>query len=172
MPKFEPVRERSRVVVVEGHSTIHPIRSVSHEMEGWFEAEFLDGGELDPSFSTAGRIEVFIDDFSTGNSFLDHELRRQLDTRRFPSVLAELVDIRPQEGPDNYWATGDLTFHGETQRLENDLRVKYVNDQTIEVNGEITIDVRNFNVDLPNLMFLKVHPVIKVTLEIVAERVA
>ncbi|MDX1523444.1 MAG: YceI family protein [Anaerolineae bacterium] len=170
MPRFRPVRHRSEFRV-DARSNVHPIQASSSELEGFFEAALLDNGQLDLSVAPSGRLEIYIDSLDSGNKLIDREAQRRFNTRRYPSIIAEVVAIEETTENGAYRATGDLTFHGETQRLEDDLVVRQVDDDTIEVSGEITIDVRDFGVQPPRMLMLKVYPDIKVTLKVVAKRV-
>jgi hypothetical protein len=49
------------------------------------------------------------------------------------------------------------------------LTISLLDDHTLEIKGEITIDVRNFNVDPPKLLMVKVHPEVKAKLQVVAK---
>jgi polyisoprenoid-binding protein YceI len=168
MAKFQPVRNRSELAL-EGESSIHPLHTSTQEIEGYFEAVLGDDGQLDLSVAPTGRLEVYIEGLKSGNGLIDREMQRRLNTRRFPSVIAEVVEVKAGDGKGRYRASGDLTFHGVTRRLEDDLTISLLDDHTLEIKGEITIDVRNFNVDPPKLLMVKVHPEVKAKLQVVAK---
>lgn len=164
MAKFEFVAGRSELSL-EAESSVHPIHASTTKLEGYFEAELLANGQLDLSTPPAGRLEVYIENLESGNKLIDRETQRRLNIRRFPSIVAKVVEIRPGDSDGHYRATGDLTFHGETRQLENGLTVRQLDQRTIEISGQITVDVRNFGVEPPKLFMLKVHPDVKATLK-------
>jgi polyisoprenoid-binding protein YceI len=170
MPKFAPVSGRSELSLV-AESSIHPIRASTTKLEGFFEAELLDDGHLDLSVAPSGRLEVYVENLESGNKLIDREAQRRLNIRRFPSIIAEIVEIRKIEGNGNYKAAGDLTFHGETQRYEDGLALTQLDEHTIEMSGEITVDMRDFGIEPPKLLMVKVYPEVKVRLNVVAKRV-
>jgi len=170
MAKFEPVSGRSELSM-EVESSIHPIRASTTKLKGYFEAELLEDGRLDLSIAPAGRLEVYIESLESGNKLIDLEAQRRFDIRRFPSIIAEVVEIRTMDGDGHYQASGDLTFHGKTQRFENGLVVTQIDERTITMSGEITVDVRDFGIEPPRILVLKVYPIVKVRLKVVAERV-
>ena len=169
MAKFEPIPHRSELYL-EAESSVHPIHASTTDLEGYFEAELLADGQLDLTVAPSGRLEVFIDSLESGNKLIDRETQRRLNTRRFPSIIAEVLEIRQTADNGRYQAAGNLTFHGETQRLEDSLTVKQLDEHTIEVSGQITFDVRDFGIEPPSLLMLKVYPEIKARLKVVAER--
>jgi polyisoprenoid-binding protein YceI len=170
MPRFEPISSRSEFSL-EAESSLHPIRASTNELTGFFEAKLLDNGRLDLTVPPKGRLEVYIESLQSGNKLIDLETQRRLNVRRFPTIIAEVVELRAADRDGNYRAAGNVTFHGETRRLENALVVKSIDERTIEVGGEITIDVRNYGIEPPKMLMLKVEPEVKATLKVVAQRV-
>jgi polyisoprenoid-binding protein YceI len=164
---FKPVPDRSELSL-EAESSLHPIQAATSNLTGFFEAELLNDGQLDLSVVPAGRLEVFIDSLESGNKLIDRETQRRLDMRRFPSIIAEVVEIQQTDKEGRYQATGTLTFHGNTRKLKGNLTVKQLDDRTIEVGGQLTVDVRDFGIEPPKLLMLKVYPNVKAKLKVVA----
>jgi polyisoprenoid-binding protein YceI len=169
MSRFEPVDGRSELAL-SGDSSIHPLHTATSELTGYFEATIGEDGQLDLAAPIAGEIEIPVDSIQSGNTLIDREMRNRLNTRRFPHVVAKLIEIRKKSGPGRYQAIGDLTFHGVTKRLEDDLMIQQIDERTIEIQGEINLDVRDFKVEPPKLLALKVHPDVKAKLRFVVER--
>ena len=170
MARYKPISSRSELSL-EAESSVHPIHASTNELEGFFEAELLEDGRLDLSVAPTGHLEIYIESLESGNKLIDRETQRRLNTRRYPSIIAEIVEVHAENGNKHYQATGDLTLHGKTQRLKNNLMVKQLDERTIEVSGEITVDVRDFGITPPKLLMIKVYPEVKATLKVVAERV-
>jgi polyisoprenoid-binding protein YceI len=157
-------------LALSGDSSIHPLHTATSELTGYFEATIGEDGQLDLAAPIAGEIEIPVDSIQSGNTLIDREMRNRLNTRRFPQVVAKLIEIRKKSGPGRYQAIGDLTFHGVTKRLEDDLMIQQIDERTIEIQGEINLDVRDFKVEPPKLLALKVHPDVKAKLRFVVER--
>lgn len=169
MSRFEAVDGRS-TLALSGESSIHHIHTATTQLKGYFVATFDEDGQIDLSALVDGEIQMPLESLKSGNAFIDRELRNRLDIRRFPQVVAKLLEFRGKNGPERYRAVGDLTFHGTTQRLEGELIVQQVDEQTIEIQGEIDLDVRDFKVEPPSLLILKVYPAVKAKLHFVVKR--
>lgn len=169
MSRFEPVDGRSELAL-SGDSSIHPLHTATNELRGFFEATIGEDGQLDLAAPIAGEIEILVDTLNSGNTLIDREMRNRLNTRRFPQVVAKLIEIRNKSGPGRYRTIGDLTFHGVTKRLEDELMIQQIDERTLEIQGEINLDVRDFNVEQPKLLALKVNPDFKAKLRFVVER--
>jgi len=169
MAKFHPILDRSEITL-EGQSRLHPIRASSHDLEAYFEAELLADGQLDLSTQPSGFIEVLVEDLKSMNPLYDREVRKRLDMRRFPKIKADVVEIREALGENRYLAVGDVSFHGITHRMENELIVLQLGDRTLEIRGEITINVRDFKVNPPNLPMVGIMPTVQVKLRLILDR--
>lgn len=169
MSRFEVVNGHSELSLA-GESSIHPLHTMTTELKGYFEGSFDEDGQLDLSAPVDGHIEIPVESLRSGNMLIDRELRKRLATRRFPQIEAKLIEIRQKSGSGRYYAVGDLTFHGVTRRLEDDLIVQQIDGRIVEIQGEINLDVRNFKVEPPKLLILKVHPTVKARLHLVVER--
>jgi polyisoprenoid-binding protein YceI len=169
MARFEVVPGQSQVSL-DGRSSLHPVHTSTHELEGYLEAELLDNGRLDLSVPPTGRFEIPIESLKSGNELYDLEMRRRLNPQRYPTIIAELLELRDPGNGAGYHAAGNLTFHGVTRRFEGKLNINRLDDQTLEVNGEQMFDVRDFNMQPPKLLMLKVYPEVQVSLKAVAKR--
>jgi polyisoprenoid-binding protein YceI len=153
MPRYEFVPEKSRVII-EGRSSLHPIHSSTDGLEGFFDP---DTGQ--------GRVSFAVSRLRSGNPLEEREMKRRIDARRFPTIDGVLTSYDAAGD-----ATGDLTFRGVTKAVAGELTVEPVDDDTIEVSGESTFDVRDFGMQPPRVLMLRVHPDVKVRIEIVARR--
>ena len=151
MATFRVASGRSQVWI-EASSSLHPIHGEASGLEGTIEAEISDG-KLDLSESPKIRIELPVDKLKSGKALEDAEMMRRIDARKFPTIRGEVREIREAPG-GGYHMTGDLTFHGVTRPVE----------------GEQTFDIRDFGVQPPKILMLKVHPDVKVRVRLVAEK--
>jgi polyisoprenoid-binding protein YceI len=69
------------------------------------------------------------------------------------------VAIGQAPGPVTIDVPGQLTAHGETHQVTTHLTVQ-VNGDRIEMAGSISIDMRDFNVSVPDISFTKAQPVV------------
>ena len=171
MARFEAVNGRSQLMLDAETNVIHPVHTTAEELKGYFEAELAPDGSLDLSVMPRGHMEVRVENLRSDNPLLDRTMQGRLNTRRFPSIKANLVESHETGEKGQYRAVGDISFHGVTRRLKDDLHITFLDEDTVKISGETTIDVRDFDVVPPKLLFLKVEPEVKVILTFVAERV-
>lgn len=170
MAKFRSVRERSKLSMA-GRSSLHPVQASTTQLEASLEATVLPAGRLDLTAPVTGRLEVDVESLKSGNDLYDLEMRRRLDTRRFPTIVAQVVEWRELDGNGRCRVIGDLSFHGVTRRVEGDVTIRLLGNRTLDVSGELTFDVRDFGVNPPTILMVKVFPDIRVSLQVVGERV-
>ena len=167
MPKFRVVPNRSRLLI-EATSSLHPIRVDTTGLEGAFETALIDD-RPDLTVPPTGRIEIDAERLMTGNILYDRELERRLEMRKYPRIRGEIVAVRA-DGDDRYLVRGNLSLHGVTRPVEGRVRMRVLEDGTIEAEGEHVFDMRDFQLDPPRLLMLKVHPQVRVRGRLVAVR--
>lgn len=169
MPKYRLIRGPS-LLSLEARSSLHPIQTTTTDLEGSFEAQWLDDGRLDLSVPPTGQLEVQIESLKSGNALYDLEMRRRLDTRRYPRIVARIVEVCDQIG-QRCRTIGEVSFHGATQQLEDELVITRLDDGRLTIKGDITVDIRSFNIEPPKLLTVKVFPEVTIVLDVVAEEV-
>ena len=168
MSRFRIVPALSRVWI-EARSTLHPIRTETSGLEGWVELELGRGGRLDVAAAPGAHLEFRVDRLTSGNPFEDRELRRRIDARRFPTITGDMTSIEPAGEGGRYRVAGDLTFRGVTRPYEDEMTVE-ASDGTVILAGEKTFDVRDFGMEPPRILLLKVEPKVSVKVAITAEK--
>lgn len=169
MPKFRIIPERS-LVWMDASSSLHPIHATGAGLEGWFEAE-VGGGGIDLSVPPRGRLELAVELLSSGNPLYDREMRRRVQARRHPTIVGELREMQALDRPGHYRVRGDVTFRGVTRTVEDVMTVE-LDGRTIQLEGKHTFDIRDFEMEAPKILMLKVHPEVAVRVQIVAEQEA
>ena len=160
-----PNRSRLRI---EATSSLHPIRIETTGLEGTFEVALVDD-QPDLTMQPTGSIEIDAERLMTGNMLYDRELERRLEMRKYPRIRGEIVAVQA-DGDDRYHVRGNLSLHGVTRPVEGRVRVRIRDDGTVEAEGEQTFDMRDFKLDPPRLLILKVHPEVRVRGRLVAVR--
>lgn len=166
MPRHRIVPERS-LVTIEASSSVHPIHTRTDGLEGFVELTLTDG-RVDAEAASRGRLSLSVDRLRSGNPLEDRELRRRIDARRFPTIDGELTHLESIDG-DQYLVSGDLTFRGVTQPYQAPMTISAVDESTVRLTGAATFDVRDFGMEPPRILMLRVHPEVEVRVEIVAE---
>jgi hypothetical protein len=95
----------------------------------------------------------------------DGELRRRINARRHRTIGARLVGVAPSIAHRTYRVTGDVTFHGRVLTFEHDMAIRFDRDDVI-LSGEDVFDIRQFGMEPPSMLMIRVYPEISVRLEL------
>jgi polyisoprenoid-binding protein YceI len=137
--------------------------------EGFIDAD-TTGGQLHFDVTPKAHLELEVDRLESGNRMYDHELERRLDVRRYPRVKGDVSDVLPIDGGNRCRVKGDLSLHGVTRSVEGEVTFRVLDDDTIEIEGEKTIDMRSFGLEPPKILVLRVHPEVKIRARLIAKR--
>ncbi|HXY43965.1 MAG TPA: YceI family protein [Acidimicrobiales bacterium] len=155
-------------VWIEARSSLHPIHSESRGMEGYFDGEVGADGLLDLSSPLGAHLELSIAKMSSGNGLYDREMMRRVEARHFPVITAELRQLTAAEAMGSYVAEGDITFRGVTQRVRDEVTFSRPEVGTVVFEGKHVFSLRDFKMEPPKIMMLRVYPDVTVRVRIVA----
>ncbi|HSV67695.1 MAG TPA: YceI family protein [Mycobacteriales bacterium] len=167
MATYQIVPGRS-TVSIEASSSVHPIHGEASGLVGTIEADIVDG-QVQLASPPVMRLELPVDVLKSGNPLYDKELQRRIESRRYPKISGSAKSISPEDGKGRYHVTGDLTFHGVTRSVEGDIEVEPSGGDALKLSGEQTFDIRQFGIEPPKILMLRVYPDVKVRVNIVAE---
>jgi polyisoprenoid-binding protein YceI len=156
----------SSMVRFHAESSVHPIDVRADGIEGSLHAETGDDGGL--RLQPPGRFTVPVAALRSGNRLIDRETRRRLAVDRHPVIVAELVDAHPI-GDGRFRARGRVTVGGVAREVEGELRAELDEDGRLHLCGRETFDVRRWEIRPPDLLVLKVHPTVDVTVDLEAQ---
>ena len=167
MTRFRVVPGSSSVDT-EVRSSVHPIHGRATELRGVIEAEFDGDGRplLDQAHS--GWIEVPVEAIRSGNRITEIEMQRRADVRSYPNIRFELDRAWRVDGSDRYRAALSVTAHGRTHSIEEDFSLRRDGRRMI-LEGRHTFDMRDFGVNPPRILTLKVDPEVRVSVRLVAD---
>ena len=169
MTRFDIDPARSRVSI-DARSSLHPIHSETAGLEGWFEADVQGGGRVNPAVAPRAQLELAVDQMSSGNPLYDREMRRRIDARRYPTISGQLTFMKAAEDDGRYLVGGEITFRGVTRPYEDEVTLSQLDDATLRLEGEHTFDIRDFGMEPPRILALRVYPDVKVRVEIIADK--
>jgi len=157
--------KRSRLWAL-ARSSLHPIRVETDGLEGYLDAESVDGGVR---LGLPIRVELEAALIRSGNALLDGELERRLEVRKYRRVIGEARELKALDpAGGRYWVRGDLTLHGVTRVLEAQLTSRTLGDGAFELTGDRAIDMRDFGLTPPKLFIFRVYPEVQLRVCLVA----
>ena len=169
MARYDIVPERSQVWI-EATSTVHPIHTRTDGLEGFLDVVLRDGGQVDLDVTPKGELSLPVTRLSSGNVLEDRELQRRIDGRRFRTIDGRLTDMQATDRDGHYLVRGDVTFRGVTNSYQEEMTVALLDEQTLQLDGRARFDIRDFGMEPPRVLMLKVHPEVDVRVAVVARK--
>jgi polyisoprenoid-binding protein YceI len=163
--RYRIMPERS-YVWIDARSNVHPIHSTTDGLEGFVDVTFSADGSVDVAAPVAGSLSLTVDHLRSGNRMEDRELQRRIDSRRYPKI----DKIAPSEESESYVVGGDIAFRGVSRHHEDVMSIGSVDDQTIRLAGKSNFDIREFGMEPPRILLLKVEPEVEIRVEIFAAK--
>jgi polyisoprenoid-binding protein YceI len=169
MPASQPckfnVASSSSSLSFDGKSTLHAVHGTASQLTGSITATLEDGNlTLDPQ--PAMHVEFPVERLSSGNSLQDKETWKLLDSKRNPTIAADLRNLVASAG-NAYSATGDIAMSGRKKSYDGNLTIKVDRDRMV-VDGTLVVDIRDFGLQPPRLLMVTVQPQVTVNLHLVA----
>jgi polyisoprenoid-binding protein YceI len=164
--RIDPGQSR---VWIEARSSMHPIQGEAQGLEGSIEAALADG-RIDLTEGPKVQIELPVTNLQSGKRLEDAEMMRRIDARRFPTIRGETTEFKENGG--RYRVRGDLTFHGVTRPVEGEVTISSPDASSLVIEGEQIFDIRDFGVEPPKILMLRVHPDVRVRVKVVARQVS
>lgn len=167
MARYEIDPSRSRVWT-EARSNVHPIHSDTSGLEGWIDLALDERGRIDLRHSPAGQVSLPVKRLRSGNPLQDRELHRRLDARRHPTIDGVVTAIERAGEPGRYRVTGEVTFLGISRPHTDEMAFGVDEDGLLHVEGSSVFDVREFGMEPPRILVLRVEPEVSVRVALVA----
>ncbi|MGH7727491.1 MAG: YceI family protein [Vulcanimicrobiaceae bacterium] len=150
-------------------TTLHPVHGKGDGMSGSAAIAWDASGAPLADPAPAMHLELPVERLRTGNALQDGQTAKWLDSRRFPTLAADLRELGPGSAPGRYLASGEITLVGRSRRYQGELAIVR-EDTRLTVSGQLTVDVRDFGLQPPKVLMLKVEPTVAVELRMVATR--
>jgi len=168
VPRYRIVPERS-YVWIDARSNVHPIHSQTDGLEGFVELEMAPEGNVDLAHKPVGELSLPVSRLSSGNRMEDRELQKRVDAQRYPTIEGVLEQMAPDgNGHGSYRVRGNITFRGVARDYEDEMTVGAVDGHTIQLAGQSRFDIRDFGMEPPRVLMLRVQPEVDVRVEIIA----
>ncbi|MHB1928954.1 MAG: YceI family protein [Acidimicrobiales bacterium] len=167
MTRYRIVPERS-TVTIDARSNVHPIHTQTSGLEGYVELELGADGAVDLEAKAAAALSLSVSHLQSGNRLEDREMQRRIDARRYPTISGELDRIEPGRGDGSYRVSGTVTFRGVSRPHADEMAIRAVDQRTVSLAGRSRFDVREFGMEPPRVLVLRVEPEVDVAVDIVA----
>ena len=162
MTRYAVDPDRSEVTVYAS-SSLHGITGHADGLRGWVD---VDGTTI-----TGARIELDAERLAWGNPLLDRETRRRIDADRHPTIVGAMTaaDSNTNGSMD---LSGTITFHGVEREVRGTVTITSTDPDGdadadgLVIEGEQTFDVRDWDLEPPRLLMLKVDPDIRVAIRV------
>ena len=163
--RIDPARSR---VKIDATSSVHPIHSETDGLEGWVEVTLTATGRLRKGAPSGAHLELAVALLRGGNPLEARELQKRLDARTHPTIIGDLRSLSATDQVGRFTAQGDITLRGVTRPHEDALTIEPDGPDAIRIRGSSTFDIRDFGMEPPRILMLKVNPDVTVTVDITA----
>jgi hypothetical protein len=153
-------------VKVHARSTLHDIDGKGSGLTGYFEANFF-GDRLSPEVRPKMHLDIPVAKLDSGNLLQDREMHGLISSKAFPNITCELNYAKPLDAPNEYNVAGSVSVRGTARLLTGHLNIRQ-RDGHVEIDGEKTIDIRQFDVKPPKFLNFQVYPEVTITMHLVA----
>lgn len=156
-------------VFVEVHSNVHPIEIHIQGLVGTIDAD-VQSGDLDLAISPRASLQLPAELLRSGIELYDNEIHRMIEVSKYRTIRGELSQVT-EISKGRYRLRGSLLLHGVTRDVEGEVRVQVREDgRVLEIEGEHTLDMRDFDLDPPKILMLEVQPDVRVHATLRARR--
>jgi polyisoprenoid-binding protein YceI len=166
MTRFRILPQESTIDIT-GRSSVHPLHGKAGSVNGSIEVELGPDGMPDLDQPYSAEISLPATAISWGGAMYDRETQRRLDVRTYPSIKASVEHAAPVDGNGDFAVRVNLTLRGQTRPIEGQASL-HVESGRLVAEGERVIDIRDFGMEPPRLLMLKVDPRVTVRARIVA----
>ncbi len=95
-------------------------------------------------------------------------MHKRIDARRYPTIDGVLDKMERLGDDGSYGVSGEITFRGVSRHHRDEMTIHALDDETVQLAGRSRFDIRDFGMEPPRMLMLKVEPEVDVRVEIVA----
>ncbi|HEU5301109.1 MAG TPA: YceI family protein [Acidimicrobiia bacterium] len=123
--------------------------------------------EIDEDGVLAGaHVEVDAARLGWGNPLLDRETRRRINVRDHPAISGRVLSV--ESAADGMQVRGTIGFLGVENEVTGTVSVVTASSGRVVIEGEQSFDVRDWGLAPPNLLLIRVDPMIRVRIHVEA----
>jgi hypothetical protein len=153
----------------EARTTLHAVKGRTGVLAGFIDARFDEDGAIQMVPQPAMHVECAVEQLKSGNPMQDREMWKMIDSTRFPRIGADLLELRSNGSRGSYAASGNVTVAGRSRRYDGSVTIGFASE-VVTVDGDLSVDIRDFGLRPPSLLLLKVDPIVKARLHMIAKK--
>ncbi len=146
-------------VLFTATSSVHQIHA-SGSASGWFEAAIDERG-FKPDQALGGHLEIPVANLSSGNSIIDREMQRRVDSGAHPIIAAGIETTEELNG-SSALLTGTIQFQGIETLVEGELHLR----PGPRLTGIGEFDTRWWGLEPPRIFMFRVQPIVTVEIDL------
>jgi polyisoprenoid-binding protein YceI len=167
-PTVFDVQPGRSAVLIKARSNVGPISFATSQVHGVISAE-LEGKAVDLNAPITAELRVSLRELTSGNSLYDTELKRRIDARRYPEATLHLEHAaRSVDEPNRFELSGRIELHAVVRPLHGTVTVERLERDMMVIRGQQTLDIREFELDVPATLALKIFPEVSVEMHLEA----
>ncbi len=167
MTRYHVVPAESPVTIT-AHSTGHDSHATATGLTGTLEVQLDDADKPVLSAPYSAHLTLPVESIRSHSHIQDREMKRRLDTHRHPNIQVDVSEATELDATGRYHATAQVTVHGQTKPISGDVTLTVAGSRLV-LEGKQVIDMRDFGIEPPRLIILKVQPQVTVQVRITAE---
>ncbi len=144
-----------------------PISFATSEVRGAISVE-TDGKAIDLEAPVTAELTVSLRELTSGNSLYDTELKRRIDARRYPEATLHLEQVARTGEAKEFELAGSIELHAVVRPLHGVVTVERLERDRMVIRGQQTLDIREFGLDVPTTLALKIFPEVTVEMHLEA----
>jgi len=153
-------------VTIFGESNVRAVVEKASGLSGYVDATWW-GDRLVPGTPAFLHLEIPVARLTSGDHAHDNEFRRLLSSRSFPNIVTEVRNPTPLETPNRFAARYNVGVRGTTRVVHGELEMRQ-RDGRVSIDGEETIDLRDFDIRPPQWLWFRLSPQIRFSMHVVA----
>lgn len=163
---FQVIPERS-AVLVKARSNVGLISFGTSALAGEIVCRVHDGTLIGLE-QARGSLRIKASSFDSGNALYDAEIHRRIHARRYPNINVELTSAAQATESMHYRLGGTIVLGDIAQEASGTVSVEFTGPDDLLVTGTHALDIRDFNIEAPSTVLLKIYPDVTIELHLEA----
>lgn len=167
-PTVFEVQPGRSAVLVKARSSVGPISFATSQVRGSISV-VLEDKVIDVDSPITAELSVSLHELTSGNSLYDTELKRRIDARRYPVATLHLEQAaRTATESNRFELSGRIELHAVVRPLSGLVTVERLERDMMVIRGQQMLDIREFELDVPTMLALKIFPEVSVEMHLEA----